>query len=67
MLADPRWPQFHYRLGNHGQQRMGFAVLTWRSGVLQPPELCECVDGAAWFRGEVVAGRLRVKARSVAA
>ena len=32
----------------------GFAVLTFRDGILKPPELCEVIDGNAWFRGEVV-------------
>lgn len=33
----------------------GFAVLTFRNGILTPPELCEVIAGKAWFRGEVVA------------
>lgn len=35
----------------------GFVVLTFKNGELCPPELCEVVDGRAWFRGEVVAER----------
>lgn len=48
--------------------RPGFAVLTWRNGILQPPELVELDDAnVAWFRGEPVATekpRYRVKAVS---
>jgi hypothetical protein len=32
----------------------GFAVLTFRNGKLLPPELCEVIDGVAYFRGEEV-------------
>lgn len=62
MLGDPNWPQFNYRLGIPGHQNQGFVVLTWRDGALAPPETCEVVDGAAWFRGQVICGRVRIKA-----
>jgi hypothetical protein len=62
MLGDPNWPQFNYRLGIPGYQNQGFVVLTWRDGALAPPETCEVVNGAAWFRGQVICGRVRIKA-----
>lgn len=62
MLGDPAWPQFNYRLGIPGHQQQGFVVLTWRDGVLAPPETCEVVDGAAWFRGQLICGRVRIRA-----
>lgn len=61
-LADKNWPQFNYTMGLPGQHNQGFVVLTWRDGALQPPELCEVSDGAAWFRGQLVCGRVRIKA-----
>ena len=33
----------------------GFVVLTWKDGRMLPPEMCEVIDGKAYFRGEVVA------------
>lgn len=62
MLGDPNWPCFNYRLGIEGQWQPGFAVLTFRDGVMATPEVVEVRDGAAWFRGEPIAGRVRVKA-----
>lgn len=62
MLGDPNWPQFNYRLGIPGHQNQGFVVLSWQGGVLMPPEICEVSDGAAWFRGQVICGRVRKKA-----
>jgi hypothetical protein len=52
-LADPASDAFDYAEGgpDHAQ---GFAVLTFRDGLLMPPELCEVVNGQAWFRGEQV-------------
>lgn len=62
MIGDPAWPCFNYRLAQPGQQQPGFIVLTWKDGELMTPEPCEVVNGAAWFRGEPVAGRVKVKA-----
>jgi hypothetical protein len=67
MIGDPTWPCFNYRLAQPGQQQPGFVVLTWKDGELMTPEPCEVVNGAAWFRGEPVAGRVRVKAGRAAA
>lgn len=52
-VADPASDAFDYAEGgpDHAQ---GFAVLTFRDGLLMPPELCEVVRGQAWFRGEQV-------------
>lgn len=67
MLGDPDGPQFEYAedAPNHG--RPGFAVLTWRKGVLQPPELCEIVGDKAFFRGDVLRDRVRIRAAGVTA
>lgn len=62
MLGDPNWPQFNYRMGIPGYQNQGFVVLSWKDGVLMPPEVCEVTDGAAWFRGQLICGRVRKKA-----
>lgn len=62
MLGDPTWPQFHYRLGIPGHQNQGFVVLSWKDGAMMPPEICEVSDGAAWFRGQLICGRVRKKA-----
>ncbi len=52
-LADPTSDGFDYAEGNieHAQ---GFVVLTYRNYILMPPEICELVDGKAWFRGKLV-------------
>jgi hypothetical protein len=67
MLGDPVWPCFSYTLGITRLWSPGFAVLTWRGGKLMPPELCEVVDGVAWFRGETLAGKPRYRVKAVAA
>lgn len=51
-LADPTGPQFTYSEDAPTPHGEGFAVLTFRSGRLQPPELVEVVDGVAIFRGQ---------------
>jgi hypothetical protein len=50
MLAD----QFEYTENNPSYSGQGFAVITYQAGVLLPPELCEVIDGIAYFRGEAV-------------
>jgi hypothetical protein len=68
-LADTRGEQFSYTRGLDPNWQAGFAVLTWRDGVLKPPELCQVDNaGVAWFRGRAIAGkpRVRVKARAAA-
>ena len=53
-LAEPSGPQFAYVQGGPLNWCSGFAVLTYRDGRLLQPELCEVVDGVAWFRGAQV-------------
>lgn len=53
-LADPLAPQFDYLENNSTPWCSGFAVLSFHDGQLLPPELVECRDGKAYFRGEVV-------------
>lgn len=68
MLADPNWPCFAYLRGKPTAWTQGWAVLTVRGGRLLQPETCEVLDGVAWFRGEALAGkpRVRVQARAAA-
>lgn len=54
-LADHHGPQFEYTENSPSAACSGFAVLTFRDGRMLPPELCEVIDGKAYFRGEVVA------------
>lgn len=55
MLADPMDAQFRYAEDNPRPWCQGFAVLRYDSeGMLMPPELCEVVNGRAYFRGEPV-------------
>jgi hypothetical protein len=49
-LADVDGPQFAYLEHNPVMWASGFAVLTFRNGVLLPPELVEVVNGEAFFR-----------------
>lgn len=52
MLADEWQEEFDYRLGKPGMNwQSGFAVLTWRDGVLLHPEFCAVREGKAYFRG----------------
>jgi hypothetical protein len=64
-LAYKEHPAFEYTENSPSNARPGFAVLTWRDGILTPPELVELDDsGTAWFRGEPVFSekpRIRVK------
>lgn len=53
-LADPRGDQFSYMEDNPCPWASGFAVLTFEHGRLLPPELCEVIDGVAYFRGKRV-------------
>jgi hypothetical protein len=53
-LSDSYGPQFHYAEDNPRGWCSGFAVLTFRDGLLLPPELCYVIDGEAYFRGEVI-------------
>lgn len=50
-LADPHGDQFRYGEDNPNPHCAGFAVLTYKQGRLLPPELCEVIEGKAYFRG----------------
>lgn len=54
-LADHHGPQFEYTENSPSPACSGFAVLTFRDGMLTPPELAEVIDGRCWFRGAIVA------------
>jgi hypothetical protein len=67
-MAEPSGPQFAYTRGLRPNWQMGFVILTWRDGEMCPPERCLVDDaGRAWFRGEVVAEKPRVRVRAGAA
>lgn len=51
-LAEPLGPQFNYTEAGPSNWTSGFAVLTYRDGILLPPELAVVDRGAVWFRGE---------------
>ncbi len=53
-LAEPTGDQFVYLEENPVNWCSGFAVLTFENGKLLPPELCEVIDGVAYFRGQRV-------------
>lgn len=54
MLADPDGDQFNYMEDNPVPWCQGFAVLKFQNGRLLPPELCEVIEGTAYFRGEAI-------------
>lgn len=67
MLADRHQPAHEYAEDHPDPGQPGFAVLTWHSGVLLPPELATVDEaGVCWFRGAPVRLRVRVKAGSAA-
>ncbi len=52
-MADPWGPQFAYLEDNPRNWRSGFAVFTFKDGVMMPPELVTVLgEGVAFFRGE---------------
>lgn len=53
-LAEPLGDQFTYTESNPVNWASGFVVLTIKDGILLPPELCEVLDGVAYFRGKPV-------------
>jgi hypothetical protein len=53
-LAEPGDDRFEYTEDSPTQWASGFAVLTFKNGKLLPPELCEVLDGEAYFRGQTV-------------
>jgi hypothetical protein len=55
MLADPKSDAFYYLEDNPINWCQGFAVLTYDDEKrLLPPELCEVIEGKAYFRNKVV-------------
>lgn len=49
----PDVPQTFYAEDNPAPHGSGFAVLTFdKTGMLLPPELCEVINGQAYFRGQ---------------
>lgn len=53
-LAEPDGEQFRYMEEAPTSGCSGFAVLTFKDGMLLPPELCEVINGHAYFRGQEV-------------
>lgn len=53
-LADIDDEAFAYTEGNSVPWASGFAVLTFKDSQLLPPELCEVINGVAYFRGKPV-------------
>jgi hypothetical protein len=53
-LAEPYGDQFTYTEMNPVNWASGFAVLTFKDNMLLPPELCEVINGVAYFRGQAV-------------
>lgn len=53
-LADISGDQFRYMEESPTQGASGFVVLTFINGMLTPPELCEVINGAAYFRGKEI-------------
>lgn len=53
-LAEPYGDQFVYTEMNPVNWCSGFVVLTIKDGALLPPELCEVINGVAYFRGKEV-------------
>lgn len=53
-LSEPSHAQFDYAEDSAKNWGSGFAVLTFRDGLLLPPEFCEVIQGKAFFRGEVI-------------
>lgn len=51
-LADPHGGQFEYVENNPTPWCSGFAVLTYHKGELLTPEVCEVLNGVAYFRGK---------------
>lgn len=53
-LAQTDGPQFEYLENNATPWCSGFAVLTFKDGLLLPPELVEVIGDSAYFRGQKV-------------
>ncbi len=54
-IADTYGPQFAYLEDNARSWRSGFAIVSFKDGVLMPPELITVLEpGAVAFRGEII-------------
>ena len=54
-IADPWSDQFQYIEDNPRNWVAGFAILTFKNGVMLPPELVTVIeDGVVFFRGELI-------------
>lgn len=56
-LAAVDGPQFDYRSGMPSDWRSGFSVITFKDGILMPPEFCTVIDEdkeLVFFRGKAV-------------
>jgi hypothetical protein len=53
-LANPHGPQMDYAENNPSPHTSGFAVLSFKDGMLLPPELVEVINEKAYFRGQCV-------------
>lgn len=53
-LSEPLGEQFEYLENNPTPWCSGFAVLTYKNGMLLPPELVEVINGVAYFRGKPI-------------
>lgn len=51
-LADVQDQQFEYAEDNPRNWRSGFVVLTFRNGILLPPEIAMVINDELYFRGE---------------
>lgn len=53
-LAEPKGPQFTYTEAGPLNWAAGFAVLTFKDGMLLEPELCVTLNGVCYFRGTAI-------------
>jgi hypothetical protein len=53
-LSNPHGAQFDYAENNPSPHTSGFAVLSFKDGILLPPELVEVINERAYFRGQCV-------------
>lgn len=53
-LADPDHESFAYLEGNPTAWASGFVVLTYKNNQLLHPEICEVINGTAYFRGQEI-------------
>jgi hypothetical protein len=54
MLGDPAHKAFEYTEGQANRTQAGFVVITFRNGIMMPPETCELIDGRPVFRGDYI-------------